>query len=73
MGGSRTMPKLIKGWDNCTITVGELIQKLSEYPPDMAIAYTWESQVTPVVLDEIKVIQESDYIYGPVVLMNAET
>ena len=68
------MPKLIKGWqDSNTITVAELIRKLSEYPQDMAIAYTWEGQILPVVLDEIEVMQESSKVYGPVVLLNAET
>jgi hypothetical protein len=68
------MPKLIKGWqDSTTVTVAELIRKLSEYPQDMAIAYTWEGQVLPVLLEEIEVMQETSKVYGPVVLMNAET
>jgi len=68
------MPKLIKGWqDSTTTTVGELIRKLSEYPQDMAIAYTWEGQILPVVLEEIEVMQETNKVYGPIVLMNAET
>ena len=68
------MPKLIKGWqDSNTLRVAELIRKLSEYPQGMAIAYTWEGQILPVVLDEIEVMQESSKVYGPVVLLNAET
>ena len=68
------MPQLIKGWsESNTATVSELIQKLSEYPPDMPIAYTWEGQVVPVVIDEINVMEETDKVHGPVVLMNAET
>lgn len=68
------MPKLIKEWkDSTTVTVGELIAKLSEYPSEMAIAYTWEGQVLPVVLDEMEVVQETSRVHGPVLLLNAET
>lgn len=68
------MPGLIKGQKNSTtVTVSELISKLSEYPPDMAIAYTWEGQVTPVVLSEVEVMGETDMVFGPVLFLNAET
>lgn len=68
------MPKLIKDWkDSNTVTVAELIAKLSEYPQGMAVAYIWEGQVCPVVLDKIEVMQETEYVYGPVLLLNAET
>jgi len=68
------MPKLIKGWEHSeTVTVGELIKKLSEYPTDMAVAYTWEGQVLPVVLSEIEVMEETDRVFGPVLLLDAET
>jgi hypothetical protein len=68
------MPKLHKDWkDSTTATVADLVRKLSEYPPDMAVAYTWEGQVTSVVLEEIEIMQESQWVYGPVVLLNAET
>lgn len=68
------MKKLIKEWeDSNTVTVGELIRKLSEYPKEMAIAYTWEGQILPVVLAEIEVMQETKKVHGPVILLNAET
>jgi hypothetical protein len=68
------MPKLIKSEPNSTtVTVSELIEYLSLYPPDTAIAYQWEGQVTPIVLDEIAIMQETAKVHGPVVLMNAET
>jgi hypothetical protein len=68
------MPKLIKDWkDSNTVTVAELIAKLSEYPPDMAVAYTWEGQVLPVVLEELEVMDETDRVFGPVLLLDAET
>ncbi len=55
------------------MTVAELIKKLSEYPQDMAIAYTWEGQILPVVLEEIAVMGETNKVYGPLVLMDAGT
>lgn len=68
------MPRLLKDWkDSSTATVGELIAKLSKYPQDMAVAYTWEGQILPVVLEEISVMGETSKVYGPIVLMNAET
>lgn len=68
------MPRLIKSEPfSTTVTVAELIAKLSQYPPETAIAYLWESQITPVVLDQIEIRQETDKVHGPVVVMNAET
>lgn len=67
------MPELIKHYKSETVKISDLIAKLSEYPPDMAVAYTWEGQITPVVLDEIKVMQETSKVYGPVLLLNVET
>lgn len=68
------MPRLIKRHSNSqTATVAELIAKLAEYPPDMAVAYTWEGQITPVDFSEIEVMQETDQVFGPVLLLNAET
>jgi|LakMenEpi03Aug12_release.lakeMendotaPanAssembly.Ray.scaffolds.fasta_scaffold507587_3 hypothetical protein len=67
------MPKLKKHWEQVnTVTVAELIAKLQTYPPTMAVAYTWESQIVEVVLDNIEVIQETNQIYGPVLLLDAE-
>ena len=65
------MPKLSKWTD--TVTVGELVQKLLEFPQDMGIAYTWESILFPVRLDQIEVIQGDYRVEGPIVLMDAET
>jgi len=67
------MPKLYTDWNQQTVTVAELIAKLSEYPPDMAVAYTWEGQVLPVVLKEIEVMTESKSVCCPVLLLDAET
>ena len=70
----RDMPKLIKGcMDSTTITVADLIAKLNEYPPGMAVAYTWEGTVRPVVVKEIEIMQDTDRVHGPVLLLNAET
>ena len=67
------MPKLKKHWDqSVTATVAELIAKLQTYPPEMAVAYTWESQVAEVVLDKIEVMPETDRLNGPVLLLDAE-
>lgn len=68
------MPRLIKSEPNSTtVTVAELIAHLSLYPPDTAVAYMWEGQITPVDLHDIDVYQETTKVFGPVVLMNAET
>lgn len=58
-----------------TITVSELIEALRQYPDNLPVAYLWEGQVTPVVVSEIKVHEENSLsdVYGPVLLMNAET
>jgi hypothetical protein len=65
------MPKLSKWTD--TVTVGQLVQKLLEFPQDTGIAYTWESNFFPVRLDQIEVIQGDYRVEGPVVLLDAET
>lgn len=68
------MPRLLKDCkDSDTVSVAQLIAKLSEYPPDMAVAYTWEGQVLPVVLEELEVMEETDRVFGPVLLLDAET
>lgn len=68
------MPKLIKGWfDSQTVTVGELIECLQSFPSDMPVAYTWESQVTPVEIERIQVMPDTDKVHGPVLLLDAET
>jgi hypothetical protein len=68
------MPILIKEWPlSETVTVGDLILELQKHDPEMAVAFLWESQITPVVLDRIKVMPETDKVYGPVLLMDAET
>jgi|694.fasta_scaffold19329_13 hypothetical protein len=70
------LPRLIKSQtDSRTITVGKLIQILEKHDSRMPVAYLWEAQVTPVVPSEIKEHEESDLddVYGPIVLLNAET
>ena len=68
------MPQLIKRWEgSTTATVGELIAKLSEFPQEMGVAYTWEGQVLPVVLEKIEVMEDTDKVCGPVLLLDAET
>lgn len=68
------MPQLLKNapWSS-TITVAELIEKLQQYPPEMAVAFTWEGQIKPVFPENFTVSDESRHIYGPVLLMDAET
>jgi hypothetical protein len=68
------MPRLIKEWPlSETVTVGELILELQKHDPEMAVAFLWEGQITPVVLARIEVMQETDKVHGPVLLMDAET
>jgi hypothetical protein len=68
------MPPLIKDWPlTMTVTIAELVANLQEYPQDMAVAFTVEGQVTPVVLERMKIMQETSSVYGPVLLMDAET
>jgi hypothetical protein len=68
------MPKLYKDWPNSkTITVAELIAELSKYRQDMPVAYTWEGQVLPVVLEEIEVMTKSESVCCPVLLLDADT
>jgi len=60
-----------------TATVGELIAKLSQFPQDMGIDYTWEFNLFPVVLEQIEIVDEREHghrdLCGPVVVMDAET
>lgn len=68
------MPKLIEIWESSnTVKVAELIAKLEESPPETAVAYLWEGQVTPVVLDQVFLREDNDQVHGPVLLLNAET
>ena len=66
------MPQLEKGRpSSTTVTVGELIAKLSEFPQDMAVAYRWDYvMIDPVDLDAIKVKHESDSLITPVLLLS---
>lgn len=67
------MPHLLKDWrDSNTVTVQELINELLKYDGSMAVAYTWEGQVLPVVLDKIEVMEETSRVFGPVLLLDAE-
>ncbi len=67
------MPRLRKDWENShTVTVGQLIAKLAEYPPDMPVAYTWEGQTLPVRLDAIEIVPDSKHVFGPVLLLDAD-
>ena len=54
-----------------TSTVGELIEKLSNYPEDMAVAYTWEGQTLAVEHDKFYTLQENDFLKGPTLIMDA--
>ena len=56
-----------------TITVGELVEYLQTFPDKMRVAYTWEGQILPVVLDKNEVVQETAEFYGPLLLLEAET
>lgn len=68
------MPRLIKAWPlSETVTVGELIAELQKHDSEMAVAFVWEGQITPVVFHRFEVMQETDKVYGPVLLMDAET
>jgi hypothetical protein len=68
------MTRLIKAWPlSTTVTVGELMQELQKHDPEMAVAFLWEGQITPVVLHCFEVMQETDKVHGPVLLMDAET
>ena len=66
------MPKLKKDESSTTtVTVGELIDKLSEFPQDMPVAYFWDYvMVDPVDLDGIKVKHESENLITPVLLLS---
>ena len=55
-----------------TLTIKELIEVLSTFPPDMAVAYTWEGQITPVEKDAITVLNLSKHVTTPVLLLDAE-
>lgn len=70
------MPQLLKNEasiGNETVTIKQLIQKLQEYPPDMMVAYTWEGQINPVILDEFIVEPNNKHLTGPTLLLDAET
>jgi hypothetical protein len=68
------MPRLIKGEPNSTtVTVAELIEKLKEYPAEMPVAYTWEGQVNPIDFSTFEVMEETNKVFGPVLLLDAET
>lgn len=68
------MPKqLKKAWKSETATVAELIEALQKYPPEMLVAYTWEGQIVPVVVENVEIFQETESINGPVLLLDAET
>ena len=68
------MPRLIKKWPNSeTVTVSELISELQKYDPEMAVAFLWEGQITSVEFGLFQVMPETDKVYGPVLLMDAET
>lgn len=41
--------------DAMTLTVGELIEKLKEFPPDALTAYYWEGQHVPVTIKSIEI------------------
>lgn len=69
------MPKLFKNvpWKSETATVADLIAALQKYPPEMLVAYTWEGQIVPVVVENVEIFQETESINGPVLLLDAET
>jgi hypothetical protein len=56
-----------------TATVAELIEELKKHDPEMPVAYLWESQVTPVILSEIKPSSEIKGASQTILLLNAET
>jgi hypothetical protein len=56
-----------------TATVAELIEELKKHAPEMPVAYLWESQVTPVILSEIKPSREIRGALQTILLLNAET
>ena len=60
-----------------TATVGELIAKLSQFPQNTKVAYTHESHIFPVDLDQINIVNVDEQNYnrncGTVVLLDAET
>jgi len=68
------MSQLLKGVkDSNTITVGELIQCLQNFPPGMSVAFTWEGQVLPVLPERFEIMPDTDRVCGPVLLLDAET
>jgi hypothetical protein len=56
-----------------TATVAELIEELKKHAPEMPVTYLWESQVTPVILSEIKLSREIRGALQTILLLNAET
>jgi hypothetical protein len=56
-----------------TATVGELIAKLSQFDADLPVAYQWEGQITPVVIEDFTILAKSTHVVTPILLMNAET
>jgi len=68
------MRKLLKHFpEKATVTNGELIEKLQNYPLDILVAYSWEGCVVPVVLGEMEVMEETDFVHGPVLVLDADT
>lgn len=42
-------------WHSETATVQELIDKLKEFPPDLGVAFMWESQTNELDVEKIRV------------------
>lgn len=54
-----------------TVTVGDLIAKLAEFPTEMPACFTWEGQVIAVDLDKISKSSKEN-LFQPIVLIDAE-
>ena len=56
-----------------TVTVAEVIQELQKYASHLPVAFVWEGQIRPVVFEAFEVMQETDKVHGPILLLDADT